>query len=73
MTEKEKLGLLEDTLEIDEGNLTPEMDLKDIDEFNSMAILALIVMLEDEFGKIVTGKEIKSYTTVADILNIMES
>lgn len=73
MTEKEKLELLEDTLEIDEGNLTPEMDLKDIDEFNSMAILALIVMLEDEFGKIVTGKEIKSYTTVADILNIMES
>lgn len=73
MTEKEKLELLEDTLEVDEGVLTVDTDLEDIDEFNSMAILALIVMFEDEFGKEITGKEIKAYKTVADILNKMES
>ncbi len=73
MTEKEKLELLEDTLEVDEGSLTPDTNLEDIDEFNSMAVLSLIVMFEDEFGKKITGKEIKKYTTIADILNNMES
>lgn len=72
MTEKEKLELLEDTLEVDEGTLTPDTNLEDIDEFNSMAVLSLIVMFEDEFGKKITGKEIKKYTTIADILNNME-
>lgn len=73
MTEKEKLELLEDALEVDEGFLVSDMNLADIDEFNSMAVLALIVLLEDEFGKVVTGKEIKNCTTVADILTLMES
>lgn len=72
MTEKEKLELLEDMLEVDEGSLASDMNLDDIDEFDSMAVLSLIVLFEDEFGKKITGKEIKSYTTVADILNAME-
>ncbi|MCI8364812.1 MAG: acyl carrier protein [Eubacterium sp.] len=72
MTEKEKIELLEDTLEVDEGSLTADTNLEDIDEFNSMAVLSLIVMFEDEFGKKITGKEIKKYTTIADILNNME-
>lgn len=71
MKEKEKLELLEDMLEVDEGSLTPDMNLDDIDEFDSMAVLSLIVLFEDEFGKKVTGKEIKGYKTVSDILNNM--
>ncbi|MCI9538612.1 MAG: acyl carrier protein [Eubacterium sp.] len=72
MTEQEKLGLLEETLEVDEGSLTPDMHLDDIDEFNSMAVLSLIVMFEDEFDKKITGKEIKTFTSVSEILNRME-
>lgn len=72
MTEQEKLALLEETLEVDEGSLTPDMHLDDIDEFNSMAVLSLIVMFEDEFDKKISGKEIKKYITVADILKEME-
>lgn len=71
MTEKEKLELLEDMLEVDENSLTPDMNLEDIDEFDSMAVLSLIVLFEDEFGKKITGKEIKGYKTVSDILNNM--
>lgn len=72
MTEKEKLALLEDMLEIDEGVLTPNMRLEDIDEWDSMAILALIVLFEDELGKKITGKDIKKYVTIADILTAMD-
>lgn len=73
MTEREKLALLEDMLEVDEGELTPDMKLGDIDEFDSMAVLSLIVLFEDEFGKKITGQDVKKYVTVADILNAMEN
>lgn len=72
MTEREKLALLEDMLELEEGELVPEMRLEDIKEFDSMARLSLIVLFEDELDKVITGQDIKKYVTVADVLNAME-
>lgn len=72
MTEQEKLALIEETLELDEGTLTPDTVLADLDEYTSMAKLSLIVMFDDEFEKKVTGTEVKSFQTVADILALME-
>lgn len=43
MTEREKLALLEDMLELDEGTLTMDTALTDVDEYDSMAKLSLIV------------------------------
>ena len=68
MTEKEKLAMIEDTLEMDEGTLAPKMKLENIDEYNSMAKLSLIVMMEDEFGVKLSSTEIKGFKTVEDIL-----
>lgn len=34
MSEKEKLALLEETLDLDEGTLAPEMMLSDIEEYD---------------------------------------
>ena len=42
MTDREKLALLEDMLELDEGDLTLETVLDDVDEYDSMAKLSLI-------------------------------
>ena len=72
MTEKEKLNLLEETLEMDEGTLALDMNLADIDEYDSMAKLSLIVMMDDEFGKKLTGDDVKSFVTVNDIINYMK-
>ena len=43
MTNKEKLAALEDLMELDEGTLTEDTILEDIDEYDSMTKLALIV------------------------------
>ena len=72
MTNQEKLELIEETLEMDEGTLTPETVLADLDEYTSMAKLSLIVMFDDEFDKKVTGAEVKAFETVADIMALME-
>ena len=73
MTEKEKLAKLEETMELDEGTLTPEMALDDIDEYDSMTKLLLTVMFQDDFGKEVTPEQLKGFETVADILAMMDN
>lgn len=72
MTDKEKIALLEDMLELDGGTLTPETVLADIDEYDSMAKLSLIVLMDDEFGKKLTGEQIRLFKTVQDILDFMD-
>ena len=71
MTEREKLALLEDMLELDEGDLTLDTVLDDVDEYDSMAKLSLIVLMEDEFDVKLTGDVIKGFETVGDIVKLM--
>ncbi len=72
MTQEEKIAMLEDMLELDGGSLKPEMNLEDIEEYDSMAKLSLIVMMDDEFSKKLTGEQIREFKTVNDILNYMD-
>lgn len=72
MSEQEKLYLLEETLELDEGTLEMDMNLEDVDEYDSMAKLSIIVMMEDEFGIRLTGDDIKAFITVGDIISQMK-
>ena len=64
MTNQEKIAMLEDAWEMDEGTLTIEYD--------SMAKLSLIVMMEDEFGVKLDSATVKGFKTVNDILKKME-
>ena len=72
MSEQEKIAMLEETLELDEGTLTADTVLADVEEYDSMAKLSLIVMMDDEFGVKLTGDMIKGFETVGDILKLME-
>jgi acyl carrier protein len=40
-------------------------------EFDSMAKLTLIVLCDEEFGKKLTGEQIRAFKTVGDILDFM--
>lgn len=72
MTTEEKIALLEDMLELDKGSLNAETVLAEIEEYDSMAKLSLIVMMDDEFSKKLTGEKIREFKTVNDILNYMD-
>lgn len=66
-----KLALLEEMMELDEGTLSAETNLADVEEYDSMAKLSLIVLMNDEFGKKLDSKQIKEFKTVKDILDNM--
>lgn len=73
MTNEEKMAMLEEMLELEGGSLEPGMDLNSIEEYDSMAKLSLIVMMDEEFGKKLLGEQIQKFHTVKDILDFMES
>lgn len=72
MDTEKKLALLEEMLEVDEGTLTPETVLEELDEWDSLAKLSLIVLMDDECGKTLAGDQIKAFVTVKDILDFMD-
>ncbi|MGI5892701.1 MAG: acyl carrier protein [Bacillota bacterium] len=72
MTRNEKIALLEETFELEEGELKEDMKLDELEAWDSMAKLSLIVLMDDEFDKKLTGEQIKSFKTVKDILDFME-
>ena len=71
MTDQEKIAMLEETWELNEGTLSPDTVLADVDEYDSMAKLSLIVLMDDEFGVKLTGDMIKGFDTVGDVLKLM--
>lgn len=71
MTNEEKMRLIEETLEMDANTLTEDTVLADVEEFDSMAKLSLIVMCDDEFGKKLSGEELRGFKTVKDILDFL--
>lgn len=72
MTQEEKIAMLEEVLELDNGTLTPDMKLEDVESYDSMAKLSLIVMMDDELDKKLTGEQIREFKTVQDILDFMD-
>jgi len=68
MNSRKTLESLEELLELEPGRLTPETKLDEIESWDSMAALSLIVWLEENHGKSVSGKEIRGLRTVSDIL-----
>ena len=67
-----KLEKLKDLMDIDSGSLTPDLLLSDIEEWDSLSALSYVVMMKDDFGKKISGDEIRAFKTVQDILNTME-
>lgn len=73
MDDAKKLKLLEEIMELDEGTLAPETVLAEEEMWDSMSQLSFIAMMDDEFGKSVSGEEIQKFKTVQDLLDVMIS
>jgi acyl carrier protein len=71
MTNQEKINLIEDALEIEINTLKEDTLLNDLPEYNSMAKLSIIILCDDEFGKKLTGEQIRQFVTVGDIVSFL--
>ena len=72
MNVEKKLELLADMLDLEQGDIQPDMLLSEMEEWDSIAILSFIAMMDEEFGKEIKGAEIKRFVTVQDALDAMK-
>ena len=47
--------------------LTPETQLQDLPEWDSLAALGVIVMFDMEYGKSITGDQLEKISTIGDL------
>lgn len=71
METAKKIEMLEDMFELEQGTLSPETVLANLEEYDSMTKLSLIVLMDEEFGKKLTGEQILKFNTIGDILDFM--
>lgn len=71
MTNEEKLELIADTLSVELSSIDENTGLCDIEEYDSMKKLSLIIMFVDNFEKKLTVNDINSLKTVNDIMVMM--
>lgn len=72
MTIQEKLALIENCMDLEEGALTPDKNLSDFEEWDSLTALSIIVMVSEQFHKTLSGNDIKKARKVSDLLAFME-
>lgn len=73
MNNERKLKLLAEVLDMEEDVITPEIKLSELDEWDSIALISFIAMMDDEFNKMIKGSDVKKQKTVADLMNLMEN
>lgn len=72
MTDQEKIILLEEAMGLDEGTLKVEDNLEDYPEWDSIAILSFVALMDEKFHKTIAGEEVGEFKVVADVLKVME-
>jgi len=73
MMNEKKLELIAEVMGVEPADLTPDTVLETKEEWDSIALISFIAMMDDEFEKIVKGTEVKEKKTVADLMAMMEA
>lgn len=71
MTYEEKMKLIAKAIEIDSSRLTPDTLLDSLEEWDSLAIMGVVAMLDKHFDVQLKADDIAALKTVEDILKHM--
>lgn len=72
MTIEEKIAMLEDVMDLDEGELNLDSVLAEFEEWDSLSKLSLIAMAKQDFGLVLTTDVIRTFDTVKDICDYLK-
>lgn len=72
MTEQEKLETLADILEMDEEEINRDVVLAECDTWDSVAVLSVISVINEQFNRFPSAAEIRQYKTIGDLMDAMK-
>jgi len=72
MKKEEFVKELEDALEIEEDkHITVETDLRYLEEYDSLSVLAMIAMIDKNFRKQIPSTDFAKVTTVSSLMDLI--
>lgn len=57
----------------DASEITPDCEFHDLDEWSSITGMSVIALAKVQYGKTITGPEIRQCDTVEDLFNLINS
>ncbi|MCI8791854.1 MAG: acyl carrier protein [Eubacterium sp.] len=72
MTLQKKIQLIEEMMELEEGELKADTVLEEIDEYDSFFKLYLTTYVKKNMNRRLTVEEIDNFTTIQDICDYLE-
>lgn len=66
------LDLLKDTLEIEDRDLTVNDEFRTYPEWDSLALLSVIAMIDDEYDVIIEGNDFAKINTVGELIEAIK-
>ena len=57
----------------DASEIQAETEYQELDEWSSLAAMSLIALAKAEYGKTITGREVRSCKTVEELFNLIAS
>ena len=70
--EQKFLDLVIDTLEIEDRDIQLSDNFRDFQEWDSLANLSLVAILDDEFGIVIDTERFKQMTTLQEIFDAIQ-
>ncbi|MGP1366603.1 MAG: acyl carrier protein [Schwartzia sp. (in: firmicutes)] len=71
MSNEEKIALMEEIMDLDEGELRLESVLSEYEEWDSLSKLTLIAEAKQKFGMVLTTDVIRGFVTVRDVCDYL--
>ena len=57
----------------DASEIKADTEYQELDEWSSLTAMSIIALAKTEYGKTITGREIRSTKTVKDLFNLINS
>lgn len=66
------VALFEETLEIENIEITGETKFRELDEWDSLAVLSVLAMINDEFDITISRDKFEKVNTVGELYNLTQ-
>jgi acyl carrier protein len=71
--EQKFIELFKETLEIEDGEVTIETRFRELEQWDSLAFLSVIAMIDEEYDVVIEGNDFKKISTVGELITEIES
>jgi len=59
--------------DIDPSEISPDTEYQDLEEWSSLTAMSIIALVKIEYGKTVTGREVRQAKTVRELYELIAS